>query len=105
MENRQFWDENFWQEIGLGELMQNNCSRLGQSVRKPFSKCETDRLCQKAADELSLPVGIRVGPPLIDAYAGALGGLACRCPLDNVRLTERLVIVAGYKEKKSNLLR
>ena len=96
-ETRQGWDEQFWSKFGLNELMNNHAERLGQVVRKPFSKSNNDILSAKAADELGLPTGIHVGVPLIDAYAGALGGLACRCPVADARLTERLVIVAGYE--------
>ena len=62
-------------------------------------KSNKDVLSKKAADELGLPQGIHVGSPLIDAYAGALCGLACKSPISDAHLSERLVIVAGYKEK------
>ena len=93
----QGWDEKFWTNIDLSELMTGKGERLGQLVRKPFSQSSSDALCQTAAIELGLKQGIRVGSPLIDAYAGALGGLACKCPLPDAQLTERLVIVAGYE--------
>jgi FGGY-family pentulose kinase len=97
-ETKQGWDEKFWAKFDLNDLMENNGEKLGQLVRKPFSKSDTDVLSKKAADELGLSPGIRVGTPLIDAYAGALGGLACKSPIPDAHLTERLVIVAGYDE-------
>ncbi|CAF1270476.1 unnamed protein product [Rotaria sordida] len=94
-EKQHGWDEKFWAKFDLDDLMENNSAKLGQLVRKPFSNSNTDVLNKKAADELGLPEGIHVGSPLIDAYAGALGGLACKSPIADAHLTERLVIVAG----------
>jgi len=94
-ETKHGWDEKFWAKFDLDDLMANKSEKLGQIVRKPFSNSDTDVLSQKAADELGLPQGIHVGPPLIDAYAGALGGLACKSPIPDAHLNERLVIVAG----------
>ena len=75
--------------------MENNSEKLGTLVRKPFSTSNKDLLSKQAADELGLLPGIHVGSPLIDAYAGALGGLACKSPIADTQLSERLVIVAG----------
>ncbi|CAF0718495.1 unnamed protein product [Adineta steineri] len=94
-ERKHGWDEKFWSKFDLNDLMENQSEKLGQLVRKPFSKSDTDILSKKAADELGLPQGIHVGSPLIDAYAGALGGLACKSPIPDTHLSERLVIVAG----------
>ena len=94
-ETKQAWDEKFWAKFELNDLMENQGEKLGQIVRKPFSKSDHDRLSERAAQELGLPMGIHVGSPLIDAYAGALGGLACKCPVADAHLSERLVIVAG----------
>ncbi|CAM4769553.1 unnamed protein product [Rotaria magnacalcarata] len=94
-ETQHGWDENFWAKFDLDDLMKNNGEKLGQLVRKPFSKSNTDVLSKKAADELGLPEGIHIGTPLIDAYAGALGGLACKSPIVDAHLSERLIIVAG----------
>lgn len=93
--NKHGWDEKFWSKFDLADVMANQGEKLGQLVRKPFSKSDQDLLSAKAAEELGLPVGIHVGPPLIDAYAGALGGLACKSPITDAHLSERLVIVAG----------
>lgn len=98
-ENNHGWDEKFWAKFDLDDLMANKGEKLGQLVRKPFSPSDTDLLSEKAANELGLPQGIHVGSPLIDAYAGALGGLACRSPIPDAHLSERLVIVAGYDKK------
>ena len=95
-ESKHGWDEKFWAKFDLDDLMANKGEKLGQLVRKPFSHSDTDVLSAKAAEELGLPQGIHVGTPLIDAYAGALGGLACKSPIADAHLSERLVIVAGY---------
>lgn len=94
-ETKHGWDESFWAKFDLDDLMVNKGEKLGQLVRKPFSHSDADVLSAKAADELGLPQGIHVGSPLIDAYAGALGGLACKSPIADAHLSERLVIVAG----------
>jgi ribulose kinase len=96
-EHQQGWDDKFWSKFDLDGLMENQSEKLGQCVRKSFSYSDHDRLSQQAANDLGLLAGIHVGAPLIDAYAGALGGLACKCPIDDVRLNQRLVIVAGYE--------
>ena len=102
-ESKHGWDDKFWSKFDLDDLMANKSEKLGQLVRKPFSNSDTDVLSQKAADELGLRSGIHVGSPLIDAYAGALGGLGCKSPIPDARLSERLVIVAGYDSEQTCL--
>ena len=97
------WDKNFWTKFDLDDLMENDAEKLGKLVRQPFSYSNKDILSKTAAEELGLPQGIHVGLPLIDAYAGALGGLACKSPIADAHLTERLVIVAGYVTKNKQL--
>ncbi|CAF1644794.1 unnamed protein product, partial [Didymodactylos carnosus] len=94
-EEKQYWDEKFWSRFDMNDLCENNFEKLGTTVRKPFSTSNFDLLSKNVAEELGIKDGIRVGTPLIDAYAGALGGLACKSPVKDSHLTERLVIVAG----------
>ncbi|KAL8825738.1 MAG: hypothetical protein Q9191_004226 [Dirinaria sp. TL-2023a] len=84
------WQEDFLQEIGLGELTEDNCKRLGgvNGVNgKWFSAGElVGTLSEKAANELGLPAGIAVGSGVIDAYAGWIGTVGAKVKLGDHEL-------------------
>lgn len=105
------WQEDFLQEIGLGELTEDNCKRLGgvNGVNgKYFSAGElVGTLSEKAANQLGLPAGIAVGSGVIDAYAGWVGTVGAKVKLggqeldssaasnDKTQAFTRLAAVAG----------
>ncbi len=68
------WDDSFWQGIGLGEFVEENYKRIGQTVR-PMGEPVGQGLSQKSAEELGLVPGTPVGVSIIDAHAGGLGML------------------------------
>lgn len=63
------WQADFFQEIGLGQLMVNECAQIGAAKGNvltaglPVGK----GLSQRAAEEFGLVVGTPVGSGLIDA--------------------------------------
>ncbi|CAN6230546.1 unnamed protein product [Urochloa humidicola] len=66
------WDNVFWEEIGLGDLVEGNCAKIGRSVAFPGHPLGSG-LTATAAKELGLLPGTPVGTPLIDAHAGGVG--------------------------------
>ncbi|MFQ5807065.1 MAG: FGGY-family carbohydrate kinase [Phycisphaerae bacterium] len=68
------WDESFFRQIGLGDLVDDEYRRIGQRVR-PMGEPIGEGLCSTAARELGLNRGTPVGVAIIDAHAGGLGVL------------------------------
>nr|XP_009396981.1 PREDICTED: FGGY carbohydrate kinase domain-containing protein isoform X1 [Musa acuminata subsp. malaccensis] len=66
------WDDVFWEEIGLGDLVEGNHAKIGRSVAFPGHPLGSG-LTPAAAKELGLLVGTPVGTALIDAHAGGVG--------------------------------
>lgn len=68
------WNDSFWREIGLGDLVDEGYARIGTSVQEtglPVGR----GLTKSAAEELCLPVGLPVATAIIDAHAGGIGKL------------------------------
>lgn len=90
------WDESYFRQIGLGDLVDEGFARIGARVR-PMGEPQ-GTLTERAAEELGLSAGIAVGVAIIDAHAGGLGMLGA--PLDGVApdaaaLEERLALIGG----------
>ncbi len=68
------FDESFFRNVGLEELVRDGFSRIGKSVLEPGESI-LPGLSNRAAEELALPAGIAVAAGLIDAHAGGLGSL------------------------------
>ncbi|XP_008789677.2 FGGY carbohydrate kinase domain-containing protein isoform X2 [Phoenix dactylifera] len=66
------WDDDFWEEIGLGDLVEGNHAKIGRSVAFPGHPLGSG-LTHAAAKELGLLAGTPVGTSLIDAHAGGVG--------------------------------
>ncbi|XP_031098027.1 FGGY carbohydrate kinase domain-containing protein [Ipomoea triloba] len=66
------WDDEFWEEIGLGDLVDGHHAKIGRSVAFPGHALGSG-LTPVAAKELGLVAGIPVGTSLIDAHAGGVG--------------------------------
>ncbi|KAJ7537403.1 hypothetical protein O6H91_11G004900 [Diphasiastrum complanatum] len=66
------WDDVFWQEIGLGDLVEGQFAKIGRNVASPGHPLGTG-LTALAAKELGLLEGTPVGTSLIDAHAGGVG--------------------------------
>ncbi|KAJ4709363.1 FGGY carbohydrate kinase domain-containing protein [Melia azedarach] len=66
------WDDEFWEEIGLGDLIDGHHAKIGRSVAFPGHPLGSG-LTPAAAKELGLVEGTPVGTSLIDAHAGGVG--------------------------------
>ncbi|GHD23320.1 FGGY-family carbohydrate kinase [Tianweitania populi] len=66
------WDASYFQEIGLGDLADEDFHRIGQSVVEPGSRLGNG-LSPEAAADMGLQPGTAVAAGLIDAHAGGLG--------------------------------
>ncbi|XP_078162753.1 FGGY family of carbohydrate kinase isoform X2 [Carex rostrata] len=66
------WDDDFFEEIGLGDLVEGHHSKIGRSVAFPGHSLGSG-LTPAAAMELGLLAGTPVGTSLIDAHAGGVG--------------------------------
>lgn len=86
------WDESFFREVGLGDLVDEGWARIGTDVR-PMGE-RVGSLTRAAADELGLVPGIAVGVSIIDAHAGGLGLLGARVD-GEVDLETRLALIGG----------
>jgi D-ribulokinase len=71
-ENR--WDEGYFREIGLGDLVDEGFARIGSRVVNPGTSLG-EGLSAIAAGELGLNPGTPVAAGLIDAHAGGIGSV------------------------------
>ncbi|XP_031482687.1 uncharacterized protein LOC116252513 isoform X2 [Nymphaea colorata] len=94
------WDDLFWEEIGLGDLVDGHHAKIGRSVAFPGHPLGAG-LTEAAAKELGLLVGTPVGASLIDAHAGGVGVMESVPPSDlpvqddEEEICHRLVLVCG----------
>ncbi|KAI0096533.1 Pentulose kinase [Daldinia grandis] len=76
------WQEDFFTEIGLGDLAKDNFRRMGgvNGINgKYFSAGElVGHLSDNASKQLGLQPGIAVGSGVIDAYAGWVGTVGAK---------------------------
>ncbi|HYD06959.1 MAG TPA: FGGY-family carbohydrate kinase, partial [Reyranella sp.] len=66
------WDDDYFREVGLAELIADNHVRIGNRIVEPATALGTGLTAQAAAD-LGLKAGTPVAASLIDAHAGAVG--------------------------------
>ncbi|XP_042050291.1 FGGY carbohydrate kinase domain-containing protein isoform X1 [Salvia splendens] len=96
------WDDEFWEEIGLGDLVDSHHSKIGRSVAFPGHALGSG-LTPNAAKELGLLAGTPVGTSLIDAHAGGVGVMESVPPEitehepaeDEETICHRMVLVCG----------
>lgn len=97
------WSIDFLNKIGLHELVEDNFSSLGGSLKKKGSFLSAGQpvghLSKVVANDMGLTESCIVSSGIIDAYAGWVGTVASN-PLDSkrdndVKKTERLAMVAG----------
>ncbi|EOY31775.1 FGGY family of carbohydrate kinase isoform 1 [Theobroma cacao] len=95
------WDDDFWEEIGLGDLVEGHHAKIGRSVAFPGHGLGSG-LTPTAAKELGLLAGTPVGTSLIDAHAGGVGVMEslpktdCEAEEnDNEAICHRMVLVCG----------
>lgn len=66
------WDPDYFRQIGLGVLADENFHRIGQTILEPGTPLAAG-LTTKAAAELGLIPGTAVAAGMIDAHAGGIG--------------------------------
>lgn len=66
------WDESYFRSVGLGELADEDFSRIGRKVVAPGTALGSG-LTPAAAEDLGLAAGTPVGAGMIDAHAGGIG--------------------------------
>ncbi|XP_034949269.1 FGGY carbohydrate kinase domain-containing protein [Chelonus insularis] len=88
------WCEEFFNQIGLASLKDNNWKRIGNEVKAPGEPVGKG-LSVKAAAELGLNEGTPVGTSIIDAHAGGLGMIGCSAPEISNNFTSRLSLICG----------
>ncbi|OVA10240.1 Carbohydrate kinase [Macleaya cordata] len=99
------WDDDFWEEIDLGDLVDGHHAKIGRSVAFPGHPLGSGltRTAAKARNfELGLTAGIPVGSSLIDAHAGGVGVMES-VPVsdqnakedDKETICHRMVLVCG----------
>jgi FGGY-family pentulose kinase len=91
------WDETYFHQIGLEDLVEENYSRIGQRVR-PIGEPIGTGLSDRAAQELGLQPGTAVSVSIIDAHAGGIGLIGT--PVDGKSATSetldtRLALIGG----------
>lgn len=90
------WDESFFRQIGLGDLVDAEFRSIGRRVRPVGERA--GHLTALAAAELGLAPGTAVAVSLIDAHAGGLGVLGYRsagAALTPEALEHRLALIGG----------
>ena len=89
------WQADFLEAAGLEELVREKYIRVGQDVR-PMGEAIGEGLSEKAAHELGLAAGTKVGASIIDAHAGGIGmiGMAETGGLAP-NLDQRLALIGG----------
>lgn len=93
----QGWNKSYFESIGLEDLLQNNCHKIGSNVFPPGSPVGSG-LTKDAALELGLLPGTPVGTSIIDAHAGGLGLIGCSpCSASKIRpeFHTRLSLICG----------
>ncbi|XP_031349869.1 FGGY carbohydrate kinase domain-containing protein isoform X2 [Photinus pyralis] len=88
------WHRSYFQEIGLGDLVDDNFSKIGSKVCSPGSAVG-DGLSNSVALTLGLRAGTPVGTSLIDAHAGGLGLFGCSADGINSDFNSRLGLICG----------
>lgn len=90
------WADDFWETIGLTELVDENYQRIGREIR-PLGEPVGSGLTPEAARDFGLRAGTAVSVSAIDAHAGGIGLLGSSPGEGNLdgRLDHRLALIGG----------
>ncbi len=89
------WDADYFQTIGLDELIADDFARIGSSVVDIATPLGSG-LTEAAAQELGLLAGTPVGASLIDAHAGGVGTIGGTAPDGRASdPTKQLALIMG----------
>lgn len=68
----QGWNNPFWMEVGLGDLVADRYQRIGVEILEPGTAVGNG-LTEQSANNMGLNPGIAIATSLIDAHAGGIG--------------------------------
>ncbi|ABZ74837.1 FGGY-family pentulose kinase [Shewanella halifaxensis HAW-EB4] len=89
------WDKDYFNTIGLGELLQDDARIIGSDIR-PMGEAIGNGLTAQAAAELGLLTGTKVATSIIDAHAGGIGILgAAGMSGEAADFNKRLALIGG----------
>ena len=89
------WDKSYFESIGLEDLLFDNARSIGSEIL-PMGMSLGDGLTPRAAQDLGLEVGIKVGISIIDAHAGGIGVLGTEeATGEAVDFNRRLALIGG----------
>ena len=71
------WSRSFFERIGLGDLLADDCEKIGREIVEPGAALGNGLTLQAAA-ELGLLPGTPVGASLIDAHAGGIATIGAQ---------------------------
>ena len=92
--HEQRWDEKYFKDIGLAELVNEGFARIGTNIVAPGTALGNG-LTAQAASDLGLLEGTAVAASLIDAHAGGVGTLGGRVGAQNLAIENRLAYIFG----------
>lgn len=92
----QTWDDSYFNQIGLNDLVTENYIRIGQTIR-PSGETVGNGLSIVAANELGLLPNTPVATGIIDAHAGGIGLLGATIEIGNAnqQVEKRLALITG----------
>ncbi|NCC52012.1 MAG: ribulokinase [Spartobacteria bacterium] len=91
------WDDSFWRQIGLGEMVDEQYARIGTKIR-PVGEPVPGGISIDASLELGLKPGTAVSTSVIDAHAGGLGMLGAGLDGQNTKESDmdtRMALIGG----------
>lgn len=94
VEGVEAWNKQFFDQISLGDLAEDNWRKIGSVVQYPGAPVGNG-LSKKAADELGLLPGTPVGTSMIDAHAGGLGLIGCVAEGIDPNFETRVGLICG----------
>uniref|UniRef100_A0A1B6GW67 FGGY carbohydrate kinase domain-containing protein n=2 Tax=Cuerna arida TaxID=1464854 RepID=A0A1B6GW67_9HEMI len=94
-EGLQGWNKQFFTQVGLSDLLADDCRKIGNIVLPPGTPCGSGLNIQ-ATKQLGLRVGTPVATSIIDAHAGGLGMIGCTADLNkSTDYCSRLGLICG----------
>ncbi|KAI4462229.1 ribulokinase [Holotrichia oblita] len=88
------WNEGYFREIGLEDLIEDNFKKIGSKVQIPGTPIGRG-LSEEAAGVLGLLPGTPVGTSIIDAHAGGLGLIGCSIEGISNDFNTKLSLICG----------
>lgn len=88
------WSKEFFQQIGLADVCENNFEKLGNRIVEPGTAIGRG-LTENAAKDLGLLPGTPVAASMIDAHAGALCLFGCNAENISDDVGSKMALICG----------